>query len=650
MPNGPALLHSHASASTREALLCALPLLGSSAAEAPLGAPARGDPDIVALGFPAPSEEAKSALRLARASFPRSRILLIFERASSDELDLFCRLGAEGAWSLPLPSATLAGILRQGPKPDLCHMPPADLALAERERRLRAMAVSGDLPSAIIDLAQDFATQDPEDLARAEASLLDLAAVAFDIGLPELERRARELAALSRRSIAQGSPAPSVSDALALLAHANIPSRARPAVLASASEPPERLIFIADPDEEHSRRLAESLRKIGYPAERFPSPLAAALAAKSRAPAALIVDESLCSGCSDPRLDPVRSLPKIMVGGSGEFASLLKAASVGALSCVPRGSDSAAIAAALDSIFRQESSDPLDVLVVEGDPAAEARLLLLLGKAGMSARVARSGPEAVEALRERRADLVLVDLLLPDCPGGLLARVIRLQPESIGVPLYFLAGPGESSIAREAVAQGGDGIVDEILPDAEIAACALAAAERSRRVSSAMALEGLTGLLLHTYAADAIRRAFSESRRTGSPCSLAMLDIDRFKSVNDRFGHPVGDRVLRALSSIISRSMRGDDLAGRYGGEEFVILLPNCSRDDAVAKVESILEAFRAVVFEASGSAFTCSFSAGVASSEPFSSHEDMLLAADEALYRAKRAGRDRVLPAEPLP
>ncbi len=659
MPASRRILHSHQSERSRAAALAALSLLpdGSEIREILPSDPLEGHPEIapslLAFGFERPGEASAAALRRARAAFPRAPVLLLFERASAAELDGLCRLGASGAWSLPLPELSLAAIFSRHLDDgcEECLLP--ESSLIGHDLLLREKSVSRDLPSAIIDLAQDFATQDPEDLARAESALISLAKSASELCLSELSSRAISLAERSRKSILEGGAPPEVSEALSLLAYANFSlsdPRGSSRAEAEVEMAEERLLFLADPDSARGARLSESLSRIGYPSVVFPTLLSAAAAAAKTPPDALIVDESLCMGCSDSRLDPLRRLPKLMLGGCGEFSSLLKAASVGAVACLERGSDSASVAEALDALFRSSESEPFEILLAESDPALIARLSPLFESAGWRLRVARSGPEAIEALLERPADLALVDLRLPDCPGGTLARVIRLRSEWVGVPIQFLCAPGESHLAREAISHGGDGSVEEAWPDSEILSAVRSACQRSRRLASALAIDGLTGLLLHSHASDAIRRAFAESERSGSPLALAMIDLDRFKSINDRFGHPVGDRVLRTLSSILSRSLRAGDLAGRYGGEEFVILLPDCPLEDALSRVDALRRAFGSVEFESSGLRFSSSFSAGVASSLGFSSHEELIQAADEALYRAKREGRDRVLPFRPDP
>jgi diguanylate cyclase (GGDEF)-like protein len=126
-----------------------------------------------------------------------------------------------------------------------------------------------------------------------------------------------------------------------------------------------------------------------------------------------------------------------------------------------------------------------------------------------------------------------------------------------------------------------------------------------------------------------------------------MIDLDHFKSINDRFGHPVGDRVLAALAALLRRRLRQSDTIGRYGGEEFAVLLEGLPEDEVVRLIARVLEEFRALDLEAAGQPpFRATFSAGVAMLRPGMDLDEWKKAADDALYAAKHAGRNRVLAA----
>ncbi len=152
--------------------------------------------------------------------------------------------------------------------------------------------------------------------------------------------------------------------------------------------------------------------------------------------------------------------------------------------------------------------------------------------------------------------------------------------------------------------------------------------------------DGLTGLHNRRHFEEIASAELARSRRYGQPVALVLFDIDRFKSINDRFGHPVGDRVLVDVSSLVRRLLRTSDTLARWGGEEFVVLTPQCTASDAAKVAEKLRAAIAAHSFEGAGRV-TSSF--GVAEFEGSESLEAWVKRADHALYAAKEAGRDQV-------
>lgn len=123
-----------------------------------------------------------------------------------------------------------------------------------------------------------------------------------------------------------------------------------------------------------------------------------------------------------------------------------------------------------------------------------------------------------------------------------------------------------------------------------------------------------------------------------------MLDIDNFKSVNDRFGHAIGDKVLRSLAQMLTLRLRRADIIGRYGGEEFIIILPNSDVPEAVELLDDLREAFSQIVHLAHTDEFQVTFSGGVAGFPHYDNASSLSEAADKALYSAKHQGRNRIL------
>ncbi|WP_265821427.1 GGDEF domain-containing protein [Geovibrio ferrireducens] len=155
--------------------------------------------------------------------------------------------------------------------------------------------------------------------------------------------------------------------------------------------------------------------------------------------------------------------------------------------------------------------------------------------------------------------------------------------------------------------------------------------------------DGLTLLYNHSYFKDRLKSEFDKSKRYGNRFTVALLDLDFFKKVNDSYGHPKGDEVLRAFAVIIGENIRETDIAARYGGEEFAIVFPETDTAHAVIALERIKQGLKEIVFESETGCFKITFSAGVTEfDQKFSHSEEMIQNADKALYISKRDGRDR--------
>jgi diguanylate cyclase (GGDEF)-like protein len=155
----------------------------------------------------------------------------------------------------------------------------------------------------------------------------------------------------------------------------------------------------------------------------------------------------------------------------------------------------------------------------------------------------------------------------------------------------------------------------------------------------------LTGLWNRAGLIDRLDRELARVRRGGSSLAVVIADLDHFKLVNDRYGHLAGDEVLRSAARRMQETLRPYDTAGRYGGEEFLLILPDCDRENAVRLAERVRQRIRGEPVDTDDAAIPLTVSLGVAVARPGVSSDatSLIAAADQALYRAKETGRDRV-------
>ena len=193
---------------------------------------------------------------------------------------------------------------------------------------------------------------------------------------------------------------------------------------------------------------------------------------------------------------------------------------------------------------------------------------------------------------------------------------------------------------------GAEGFLTKpVVPD-ELVAAVVIRAERMRTLRGLMARDSLTGLFNHTMTTQLLENALSLARRDSGVLSLVMIDIDGFKAVNDTWGHPAGDQVLMALSRVLQQRLRVSDIIGRYGGEEFAVILQNADPQQAARLIDALREDFARVDFYSGEHGFHCTFSAGVAQLHGSETSMDVLQRADKSMYLAKRSGKNRVMAA----
>jgi two-component system cell cycle response regulator len=294
------------------------------------------------------------------------------------------------------------------------------------------------------------------------------------------------------------------------------------------------------------------------------------------------------------------------------------------------------------------------VLIAEDEAVSRVRLQALLTKWGYEVTVARDGLEAWDLLHRPDApSLAVLDWMMPGLDGTELCRRIRQQGREPYVYVLLLTGRGRKEDLIEGLEAGADDYITKPVDPQELEV-RMRSGQRivklhAELVASRQAMwfqathDALTGALNRAAAMDALRREMARAERERAPFAIALVDLDHFKRVNDTHGHPGGDLVLKEGVRRMGEALRPYDLLARFGGEEFLLILPGC--DGATAAV--VAERVRSVVAERPmalhGHELRVTCSVGVSTAEPGMDLDALIFRADEALYEAKRAGRDRV-------
>jgi len=259
-----------------------------------------------------------------------------------------------------------------------------------------------------------------------------------------------------------------------------------------------------------------------------------------------------------------------------------------------------------------------------------------------------NGAEALAAFEQLKPTLVLLDLDMPDMDGFAVLRAIKAMPGMANTPVLILSGLTGADDKVAAFDLGATDYVTKPFDMSELRArvrSALRMARLVRLLAERAEVDGLTGLANRAAFNRRWTQSVSEAQRYGKKLTLAVLDIDHFKKINDTYGHPAGDEVIQGFANTINSNIRESDTACRYGGEEFCVIMPETGPEEAKIMAERIREAMQECTWNKHPE-HKVTVSIGLAGSDGNAAitPEVWLERADKALYNAKNAGRNRVV------
>ncbi|WP_269533820.1 diguanylate cyclase [Chitinimonas sp. BJYL2] len=334
----------------------------------------------------------------------------------------------------------------------------------------------------------------------------------------------------------------------------------------------------------------------------------------------------------------------IAVDVAPAFRNLQQLLAAGCDQCLVAGTPAANLLGRIIELSGSEDEDTYRVLVVEDSITASKLIQRTLRENGIDSEAIINPAEVLGALQRYQPDLILMDMYMPDCTGVEAARVVRQHPEFLSIPIIYLSGETDVALQIDALRLGGDQFLTKPFNPVILNAVVKSKIERYRLLRRSMFHDSLTGLLNHTSSKQRLDAAVAMASAAETPLAVAMIDIDHFKQVNDRYGHPIGDQIIRSLAWLLKQRLRNSDVIGRYGGEEFLVGLPGATTEQAFDVLDRIRRDFAQIRHAFGDSTFTSSFSAGVAGFPNLNTGEALVKDADVALYEAKRGGRNRVV------
>ncbi len=312
--------------------------------------------------------------------------------------------------------------------------------------------------------------------------------------------------------------------------------------------------------------------------------------------------------------------------------------------------------------------DPTIILVVDDHPDNVEILDARLSSRGYRVETASNGKEALERVAGTPPHLILCDVMMPEMDGYEFSRRVKNDESLPFIPIILVTARDSTQDKVEGLEAGADDYLTKPInfPELEARVRSMLRIKRlqdeldlknreletvNKRLRKLSITDGLTELFNHRHVHELLRDEFERSARSGEQVAVAMLDLDRFKNVNDTYGHPTGDVVLFETAGILKKTAREIDMVGRYGGEEFIAILPSTGEEEAAAFAERIRTGVQEHLYRDEETEIHMTVSCGVASfpADGVDSPESLLKRADEALYAAKEGGRNRVVRASEI-
>lgn len=420
------------------------------------------------------------------------------------------------------------------------------------------------------------------------------------------------------------------------------------------SKPPT--LWLLDDDHHLLNGLYEQMVSFGFDVRIFSQFVDFKSALHASEPDFIIADVNLDNGldfyqAAEHYSIKLHSAGLIMLSSFDDFSARIKAVRAGAVAYLQKPVDSTRLANLVREQHLGSEFKPERVLLIDDDTELAELYKAQLEAAGMQVVNLTDPTKVITAIQEHQPELVLIDLYMPEYNGMELAALIRQFDAFASMPIVYLSSEADTLRQSEALEKGADDFLTKPISARSLVAALRQRVRRARQLQALISKDSLTGLLKHSSIKDALSNELSRAFRNKEPLCASMLDIDHFKRVNDNYGHAVGDTVIASLATLLTQRLRQSDHIGRYGGEEFMLVMPACRQDAAQKILDDIRERFEAIQFVAGSEVFNCTLSAGYLVVQPDDekspSTESIIERADAALYVSKNNGRNQVTPAE---
>ena len=508
---------------------------------------------------------------------------------------------------------------------------------------------------------QQLEGQQDDDLAQELfRQVHSLAGSAASFGFIRISTQARSLEAILQQSIKQDKPLmgksrQQISEGIGNLQQLTRdgPDEALSSQIPSIATSDDSIesqafkVYLLESDESQGAEIQSQLEYAGFSVQLFADTKALRQAMSTKLPDAILMDIMFWqreTGESDTDL-PLKNfkdagVPVIFLASRGDWQTRLGAVRAGGQAYLTRPVDSIQLLNLLEQVTRKRTIQPYRVLIVDDAVDLARYYALVLDNAGMQVETLTRPENILTVIANFKPELIVLDLYMSNVTGYEVANVIRQHQDLLGLPIVFLSTEQDRYIQLRAL-QNGDDFLQKPISDEHLVAAISSRAERARILSTLMYRDGLTGLLNRSTLSAQLESEIHRAIRVDSSLCFIMLALDNVKQLNDTYGHPVVDRILKGLARLLTDRLRKTDKVGRYSGKRYGVILPDTDQTSAMTIREEVRQKFSSLVFTANGTDFQCTFSAGISQLDSNDSALSLIRRAQETVYMAKKSGRN---------
>ncbi len=411
------------------------------------------------------------------------------------------------------------------------------------------------------------------------------------------------------------------------------------------------LIYLLDDDQDFLDKLSVQLVAFGYQVRSFLTLESFEVAYRFQRPAAALVDiiipPDYLAGVdfvAHLREEGLDICPIVFMSVRDDFEARIRAVRAGGDAFFVKPVSIECLVERLDELTLRSEREDYKVLIIDDDRTLSAYYKAVLEEAGMVVTLVHDPEQTLVAMAQLEPDIILMDMYMPHCSGSELAKLLRQQGAYMSTPIVYLSVESDRQVQCQALARGGDDFLTKPINGELLVGFVQARLQRFRQLNTLISQDSLTGLLKHTKVKEQLAVALSRAERHHLPLAYALLDIDRFKLINDEFGHMAGDEALKGLARMLKQHLRKEDSLGRYGGDEFAVVMPDTDMDTAARVMNELRQRFERMPFAHDGREFFITLSVGISGFPQVAEATAVSAAADAALYKAKGDGRNRVV------